>query len=105
MGPARQTAAGLSVCNRLCVYGVPLPSVVLRRFLPPCALALAALALPPSLAAQAARDSVTFTRQGLLITNFTVTNRDADVGRRAAAALRPRVARLSNKRDVNVIST
>jgi tetratricopeptide (TPR) repeat protein len=45
-----------------------------------------------------------FTRQGLLITNFVSTPAsDLKLGRRAADAVRSRVGKLSNKREVDVI--
>ena len=45
-----------------------------------------------------------FTRQGLMITNFVSTPAtDLKLGRRAADAVRSRVGKLSNKREVDVI--
>jgi tetratricopeptide (TPR) repeat protein len=46
-----------------------------------------------------------FTRQGLLVTNFTAgPGADLRLGRRAADAVRSRVAKLVNKREIEVIS-
>ena len=46
-----------------------------------------------------------FTRQGLLIPNFaTADGKDSHFGRKAADEVRSRVAKLSNKREVDVIS-
>src|SRR6185312_4222809 len=50
------------------------------------------------------KDTQEFTRQGLLIVNFTPgRGTEMKVGRRAADAVRSRVGRFVNKRDVEVI--
>ena len=46
-----------------------------------------------------------FTRQGILVTNFTPVDRaDARLGRRAADAVRSRIGKLADRRDLDVIS-
>jgi tetratricopeptide (TPR) repeat protein len=65
-----------------------------------CALGLTA---PARLDAQ--RKTTEFTRQGLLIPNFSPADgKDFHFGRKAADEVRSRVADLSNEREVNVIS-
>ena len=50
------------------------------------------------------KDAPEFTRQGLLIVNFTLANgADLRLGRRAGDAVRSRVSKLVDKRDVDVI--
>jgi tetratricopeptide (TPR) repeat protein len=69
------------------------------------ALLLAVTVAAPSLAAQRAKkEGPEFTKQGLLIVNFT-PGRGADprLGRRAASSVRSRVGKLVNRRDVDVI--
>ena len=62
-----------------------------------------ALIMPARLVAQ--RKTPEFTRQGLLIPNFAAADgKDFGLGRKAADEVRSRVARLSNKREVDVIS-
>src|SRR5689334_2240180 len=62
------------------------------------------LALPFAVAAGQGKTQE-FTRQGLLITNFAVgAGADLRLGRRAADAVRSRVGKLVNKRDVDVVS-
>ena len=71
-----------------------------------CGLGLLLSALAPPLAAQRkAKDVPEFTRQGLLIANFAA-GRGATVklGSQAANAVRSRVAKLVNKRELDVIS-
>ena len=65
-----------------------------------CALALCA---PGRLAAQ--KKAPEFTRQGLLIPAFApIDGKDFKLGRKAADEVRSRVEKLSNKREVDVIS-
>jgi tetratricopeptide (TPR) repeat protein len=65
-----------------------------------CALAVFA---PPYLRAQ--KKAPEFTRQGLLIPNFATSDgKDFGFGRKAADEVRSRVEKLSNKREVDVIS-
>jgi tetratricopeptide (TPR) repeat protein len=63
------------------------------------------LAIAPSLEAQRGKkEPLEFTRQGLLIVNFIPgPGADLRLGRRAADAVRDRVAKLINKREVEVI--
>ena len=66
-------------------------------------LALATLA-PSSQAQRGKKEPLEFTRQALLIVNFAPgSNADARMGRRAADAVRDRVDKLVNKREVEVI--
>ena len=66
-----------------------------------CALVLA----PRSMVAQGGKTTPEFTRQGLLITNFDLgPGADAKFGRKAADEVRSRIAKLTNKREVDVIS-
>ena len=66
------------------------------------ALAFGALAATSAAAQKKAQE---FTRQGLLISNFTPRGTaDFGYGRKAADEVRSRVAKLSNKREVDVIS-
>ena len=54
--------------------------------------------------AQRGRNATEFTKQGVLIADFTPgAGADARLGRRTADALRSRVARLANKRETEVI--
>src|SRR5580765_2345562 len=55
-------------------------------------------------AQRAKKDQPEFTRQGLLIVNFAPhAGADMKLGRKAADAVRSRVGKLVNKRDVEVI--
>ncbi|HEY7237353.1 MAG TPA: hypothetical protein VH539_24585 [Gemmatimonadaceae bacterium] len=66
------------------------------------ACVLGVLAVPP---ANAQKKTPEFTRQGLLITNFApLGGADFGFGRKAADEVRSRIGRLSNKREVDVIS-
>src|SRR5438270_4827180 len=65
-------------------------------------LAIGTLAAPPAAAQKKAPE---FTRQGLLIPNFAPRgSADFGYGRNAADEVRSRVAKLSNRREVDVIS-
>jgi tetratricopeptide (TPR) repeat protein len=70
-------------------------------------IALATMAWPAAARAQRPRDkkdTQEFTRQGLLITNFAPRDgADMKLARRAAEAVRSRVGKLVNKREVDVI--
>jgi tetratricopeptide (TPR) repeat protein len=58
-----------------------------------------------STSARAQKKGQEFTRQGLLITNFVpATGADYRFGRKAADEVRSRIAKLANKREVDVIS-
>ena len=66
------------------------------------ACVLGALAVMP---ANAQKKTPEFTRQGLLITNFAPRGgADEGFGQKAADEVRSRIAKLSNKREVDVIS-
>jgi len=66
---------------------------------------LTCILTPAAAHAQRGKPAPEFTRQGLLITNFAAgPGADARLGRKAADEVRSRVAKLSNKRDVDVIS-
>jgi tetratricopeptide (TPR) repeat protein len=66
------------------------------------ACVLGVLAVTP---ANAQKKTPEFTRQGLLITNFApLGGADFGFGRKAADEVRSRIGRLSNKREVDVIS-
>ena len=71
------------------------------------AAALIAVTWPAAARAQRPRDkkdTPEFTRQGLLITNFAPHDgADMKLGRKAAEAVRSRVGKLVNKREVDVI--
>ena len=68
-------------------------------------LVIGLLGIAPSLEAQRGKkEPLEFTRQGLLIVNFVPgPGADLRLGRRAADAVRDRVAKLINKREVEVI--
>ncbi|MFN2564239.1 MAG: hypothetical protein ABR499_04420 [Gemmatimonadaceae bacterium] len=73
------------------------------RALSVCMLA----ALIPAVSAEGQRKKPAreFTRQGLLVTHFTPTDgADMRLGRRAGDAVRSRIAKLTEKRDLDVIS-
>lgn len=66
-------------------------------------LGCASIAAPAG--AQRGKPTQEFTRQGLLITNFVIgPGADLKLARRAADEVRSRVAKLSNKRELDVIS-
>jgi hypothetical protein len=67
-----------------------------------CSLALGTLA---ATSAAAQKKAPEFTRQGLLIPNFAPRGTaDFGYGRKTADEVRSRVSKLSNKREVDVIS-
>ena len=64
-----------------------------------------ALGVLMAVPAAAQKKTTEFTRQGLLITNFTPREgSDFGFGRKAADEVRSRIAKLSNRREVDVIS-
>ena len=66
---------------------------------------LASMVLAGPALAQRGKPVQEFTRQGLLITNFAIgPGADAKLGRKAADEVRSRIAKLSNKRELDVIS-
>jgi hypothetical protein len=78
-------------------------SGVARRAIQVCLLAV----LVPAATAdgQRKRPVREFTRQGILVANFAaVDGADMRLGRRAADAVRSRIARLSDRRELDVIS-
>lgn len=72
------------------------------RALSAAVFATVTLALPAS--AQRGRNTTEFTKQGVLITDFTAgAGADARLGRRAADAVRSRLGKLVNKRETEVV--
>lgn len=79
----------------------PIPGDYFGRAVSAALFATVTLALPAS--AQRGRNAAEFTRQGVLITDFSAgPGADARLGRRAGDAVRSRLGKLVNKRDTEV---